>query len=386
MTKTELQYNPLDSETLNNPYPIYHQLRENSPVFWHEGMKSWVLTRYEDCREVLRNHELFARDLRRIGVDIPDIKNNLQTLDPPANMPLRNLMIKAFNSQDIESIRRRVHDLIEDIYKKQDSNKEFDFMKEVSAPLSLSLTCILLGIEEPDLESIVEISDAIAYQMDSGLVPENAELGNSARKKLNELVEEWLAAEEQPGILSYIRKNSQKANIPEHYVRNTTGTMFTASFGTLYASFGNALLVLLEHPDILDQFKNQELLDSGVDELIRFDGPATGTSRFAVEETKIGETIIKPGEIVLTLLAAANRDPEVYLDPDRIILNRSAKPNLGFGWGPHSCVGTLFGKLAIQQLIVCLLESPRRLQLVSEPKRRNTATVRCIDVLPVSFN
>lgn len=386
MTKTELQYNPLDSETLNNPYPIYHQLRENSPVFWHEGMKSWVLTRYEDCREVLRNHELFARDLRRIGADIPDIKNNLQTLDPPANMPLRNLMIKAFNSQDIESIRRRVHDLIEDIYKKQASNKEFDFMKEVSAPLSLSLTCILLGIEEPDLESIVEISDAIAYQMDSGLVPENAELGISARKKLNELVEEWLAAEEQPGILSYIRKNSQKANIPEHYVRNTTGTMFTASFGTLYASFGNALLVLLEQPDILDQFKNQELLDSGVDELIRYDGPATGTSRFAVKETKIGDTIIKPGEIVLTLLAAANRDPEVYPDPDRIILNRSAKPNLGFGWGPHSCVGTLFGKLAIQQLIVCLLESPRRLQLVSEPKRRNTATVRCIDVLPVSFN
>lgn len=386
MTKTELQYNPLDPETLNNPYPIYHQLRENSPVFWHEGMKSWVLTRYEDCREVLRNHELFARDLRRIGAEIPDIKNNLQTLDPPANMPLRNLMIKAFNSQDIESIRRRVHDLIEDIYKKQASNKEFDFMKEVSAPLSLSLTCILLGIEEPDLESIVEISDGIAYQMDSGLVPENVELGNSARKKLNELVEGWLVAEEQPGILSYIRKNSQKANIPEHYVRNTTGTMFTASFGTLYASFGNALLVLLEHPDILNQFKNQELLDSGVDELIRYDGPATGTSRFAVEETKIGDTTIKPGEIVLTLLAAANRDPEVYPDPDRIILNRSAKPNLGFGWGPHSCVGTLFGKLAIQQLIVCLLESPRRLQLVSEPKRRNTATVRCIDVLPVSFN
>ncbi|MEB3057451.1 cytochrome P450, partial [Bacillus pseudomycoides] len=112
LQKIELKYDPLDPETLLNPYPIYKKLRENAPVYWHEGMKSWVLTRYDDCKEVLRNHEVFTTDRRRVGVEIPDVRHNVQSLDPPDNIPLRNLLTRAFNSQDINNVREKIHVLI----------------------------------------------------------------------------------------------------------------------------------------------------------------------------------------------------------------------------------------------------------------------------------
>lgn len=147
VTQTDLHYNPLDPETLLNPYPVYARLRENAPVFWHGGMKSWVLTRYADCKEVLQNYHLFARDQRRVGRDYPNVRHNVQALDPPDNLKLRNLLLKAINSLDIEDIRKRVHNKIQDAFEKQESKTKFDFMREVSAPLSLSLSAILVGMK-----------------------------------------------------------------------------------------------------------------------------------------------------------------------------------------------------------------------------------------------
>lgn len=182
MDSAVLTYDPLHPDTLENPYPIYKKLRETTPIFWHERMKSWVLTRHDDCMKVLQDSDLFALDMRRVGVEISDVRKNLQSLDPPENGPLRALMMKAFKSQDIENIRAKIRTSINSTFQKQETYKEFDWMKEVSAPLALSLTSILLGVEEPELELYMEISDAIAYQMDSGLSPENFEPGEQARK------------------------------------------------------------------------------------------------------------------------------------------------------------------------------------------------------------
>ncbi|MCO7126035.1 cytochrome P450 [Sporolactobacillus shoreicorticis] len=384
-TEFAQNYDPLDPETLINPYPIYERLREHAPIFWHKRMKSWVLSRYDDCKEVLRNYQLFARDRRRIGKDIPDVKHNLQSLDPPNNKSLRNLMIKAFNSQDIEKIKNHIHVLISEILNKQAAKNRFNFMTEVSAPLSLRTTSILLGVKEPNLKIYMDISDAIAHQMDSGLKPEYADPGNKARMRLNEFVDVWFTNEQDSGILPFIRKNKKDVKIPEYYIRNTTATMFNASFGTLYAAFGNIVFTLLKNPDVLTLLKDNSLFNSGINELIRFDGPAQATSRFAVETMTLGGEVISKGDSVITLLASANHDPRMFPQPESIVLHRSKNPHLAFGWGVHACLGKLFGELAIQELIKSLQETPKILNLVDKPRRRETATVRCIDDLPVSY-
>lgn len=380
-------YDPLDFQTLVDPYPVYVELRERSPIFWHDTMRSWVLTRYRDCRDVLKNHKDFARDRRRIGENVPEFRQSLQSLDPPEQGPLRSLLMNSFRSQNPVEITLRARSKIRSMLDQLARQEKFDWMRDMAAPVALSITAELLGVDEPDGDMYAEISDGIARRMDAGLVPERAEVGDHARRRLNELVENWLGAPTRPGVLVDVRRDAEKARVPEYYIRNTTGVMFNASYGTIFATAGNVVLTLLQNPELLEVIRsNENILPVAVDELIRYDGPAQGTSRVAVRRMIIDGTVIEPGDIVLTLLAAANRDPDQFEDPDRIVLDRTPNVHLSFGWGPHACLGALFGRAAIRELIVGLLRSPQSLRLAGTPTRRPTATVRTIGTFPVTFH
>jgi cytochrome P450 len=159
--------------------------------------------------------------------------------------------------------------------------------------------------------------------------------------------------------------------------------MFNASYGTIFAMVGNAALLLATIPGLLPELSRPSLLPTGIDELVRYDGPAQGTSRIAVRDTTIEGTRVAAGDSVVTLLAAANRDPRVFADPQDLKLDRRPNPHLGFGSGPHACFGSEFGKLSITAMINALHDESMRLRLAAEPTRRTTATVRSIDVLPV---
>ncbi|MEU8955683.1 cytochrome P450 [Streptomyces sp. NPDC048518] len=380
-----IQYDPLSPQMLADPYPLYAQLREKQPIFWHEQMQSWVVTHYRDCREVLRNNELFARDRRRVGQAVPEFQQSVQTLDPPTQKPLRGLFVNTLRNQDTEAIGQRARQHVTRILEREQGKPSFDWMREVAAPVSLRLTADLMGVVEPELTPYVGVSEALAHRMDAGLDASVITPGDAARKKFNALVDSWFDTQDYPGALRKIRDEADRAKVPEHYVRNTTAVTFNASFGTLYATAGNVALTLLQHPEVLDEFQDDSLVAPGVHELIRFDGPAQGTSRFAMRQTIIQGQVIEAGQTVLTLTAAANRDPEQFETPDAIVLDRRPNQHLGFGWGPHACLGQLFGEIAVGALVRGLLDVPRPLRLAGEPIRRRTATVRSLSYLPVSF-
>lgn len=383
MTGT-IEYDPLGREALENPYPLYERLRESAPVFWHDGMQSWVLARYSDCRRVLREHEVFARDRRRIGEDIPDFRQSVQTLDPPSQVPLRGLFLSSLRAQDQGEISDAAQRHIAEIFARHADGEPFDFMAHVAGPIALSITCDMMGVDEPPLDEYAEISDKIARRMDSGLDAANIEPGDRARKQLNSLVDDWYEETGRPGVLADVRQNAAKADVPEHYVRNTVGLTFNASFGTLYAMAGSAMYTLLRDPTAWDQL-NRDSLAAAVDELIRFDGPAQGTSRVAMQDNTIRDAEIRRGQVVMTLLASANRDDEEFSRPNDLLLDRSPNRHLGFGWGSHACLGTVFGQFAVQELLRGLIDAPSRMRLAAVPTRRDTATVRTVETLPVRF-
>jgi cytochrome P450 len=171
-----------------------------------------------------------------------------------------------------------------------------------------------------------------------------------------------------------------------HLIRNSAAMMFNASYGTLFAMVGNAALLLAERPMVLAELADRTLLSTGIDELVRYDGPAQGTSRVAVRDTTIAGVEIRAGDSVVTLLAAANRDPSVFAEPDSIQLTRQPNPHLGFGSGPHACFGSEFGKLGLTAMIGVLAEEGRNLRLAAPPTRRVTATVRSLDILPIRLD
>ncbi|WP_143531888.1 cytochrome P450 [Saccharothrix sp. ALI-22-I] len=379
-------YDPLDPVTLENPYPVFAGLRDTTPVFWHEGLQSWCLTRYADCVAVLRDHERFARDRRRTGTAVPEPGLSVQSLDPPAQAGVRSLFMNALRAQDLVTIEGRAQRRLTEVFDRLADQAEFDVMADIAAPLSVAVVSDLLGVDEPDIGSFASVSDAIMRSMDAGLDPETAEPGRKARQELNALVESWFRDSERPGLLSHVRQHSDSASDTDDlYVRNTARVMFQGGYSTMTAAIGNAVHTLLRHPDALGRMRNGAVLRSGVDELVRYDGPVQGTSRVATSPTKIGEIAIRAGETVLTLFAAANHDPDQFPHPDRLLLDRSPNRHLGYGWGTHTCIGTVPAQAALRALVSGLLAHPAPLRAAGLPRRRRTATMRVFDVLPATF-
>jgi cytochrome P450 len=379
-----LFYDPLSPEMLQDPYPAYARMLEEMPVHWHPGMRSWVVVRHADCVRVLRDYDTYARDPRRNGEKIPEFRQNVQMMDPPEQTPLRRLLVSAMRSQDRKKLLHEAVAFMRDRLAAQEPGEPFDWMSRLSAPFALHMSAALLGVPEPDEAAYAEISHGIALRMDSGLAPENIPEGDAARKRLNELGESWFPRPEgDEGLIANLIRRADEEFLGGHYIRNSAAMMFNASYGTIFAMVGNAALLLAGSPGILVELSHPSLLATGVDELVRYDGPAQGTSRIAVRETTIEGTRIAPGDSVVTLLAAANRDPRVFADPHELKLDRRPNPHLGFGSGPHACFGSEFGRLSITAMIKALNDEGLRPRLAAEPTRRRTATVRSIDVLPV---
>ncbi|MBC6451314.1 cytochrome P450 [Actinokineospora xionganensis] len=295
--------------------------------------------------------------------------------------------MNALRAQDLDAIGRRARSLLDARFDQLADRAEFDVMAEVAAPLSVAVISDLLGVDEPDVDSFVSISDAIMRSMDAGLDPAVAEPGRMARRELSALVESWFRTSGRPGLLSHVREHAKGSSDTDLdlYVRNTARVMFQGGYSTMVAAVGNAVHTLLRHPNALDRMRDSAVLRTGVDELVRFDGPVQGTSRIATAPVEVGGVTVNTGETVLILFAAANHDPAQFADPEQLLLDRLPNRHLGYGWGTHSCIGTVAAQTTLRALISSLLENPTRLHAASPPVRRNTATMRAFDLLPATF-
>lgn len=382
---TDLRYDPLDLATIADPYPVYARLREQSPVFWHEQMQSWVLTRYTDCREVLRNHEVWARDWRRVGAELSEDRLHLQLQDPPEQARLRSILLNSLGDRGLDALCDQAREDLEKRFAELADEESFDFLGEVAAPIALRITCDLVGMTPPTLESYAKTFDGITLAMDAGLEPARAERSEETREELAALMAAGFADPLPTGMIADVLAHPECRTMPGRYVQNSMGAIFNASYSTLYASSGSVLLELLRRPGVLDQLRDPDLLRSGIDELVRFVSPAQGTGRVATKATRIGEVELDRGDVVITLFAAANRDPRQFPDPDELVLDRSPNQHLGFGWGPHVCIGAELALVWLRVFVSCLQDWPARLSLSGEPAYQHTATLRHLSRLPVSF-
>ncbi|GAB2739723.1 cytochrome P450 [Kitasatospora kifunensis] len=381
------RYDPLDPATLAHPYPVLAALRAAEPVSWHESMHCWLLTGYADCVAVLRDHELFARDRRRLGAEVPQPSLSVQSLDPPDQAEVRSLFMNALNAQDLPGIQGRAEQRLAHWLDGLDARPRFDVMAEIAVPLSLAVISDLLGVEEPDHSSFAQVSDAVMRSMDGGLDPSLVEPGRLARQQLSELVASWFRTSGRPGLLTHVRDHAagQRDTGLDLFIRNTARVMFQGGYSTMVAAIGNVVHTLLTRPDVLERMRDPRLLQTGVDELVRFDGPVQGTSRIATRACELGGRKIDAGQTVTVLLAAANHDPVQFTEPGRLLLDRSPNRHLGFGWGTHSCIGTTAAQMALRALVRGLLAHPAPLRAAGAAVRRRTATMRAFDVLPATF-
>ncbi|MGJ5178868.1 cytochrome P450 [Bradyrhizobium oligotrophicum] len=370
-------YDPIDRNTIADPFSVFSRLREARPVAWHNRLNSWVVSSHAECQEVLRNHHAYARDPRRVGISMREDRRNIQTEDPPEQKELRRIVIRALHRQDIDGICANARNRLQNAVLIRAGSGPFNLMS-LAAITAIDIVNNIVGCVQYEAESYYPIFRDLTRAMDSGLDRSRLDAGLAAGTELSEAVGSWFTASPDAGMLAELCCNDAIKNMPAYYVNYTLGGVFNAGFSTLYAAIGSISLLLLQRRDLLDQLRGNTLVATGVDELLRFTSPAQATSRFAVNDTVLRGVKIKAGETIVTLMAAANRDPSVFEYPDELQVDRDPNPHLAFAWGPHICLGAQLARVWTAEIVRFLQETQARIRLVADPIYMDSATLRNI--------
>tara|TARA_B100000749_G_scaffold222226_1_gene177337 strand:+ start:2542 stop:3603 length:1062 start_codon:yes stop_codon:yes gene_type:complete len=312
--------------------------------------------------------------------------------DPPDHTRLRLLANKAFTPGVLERIRSQVQDsadlLLNDVRKKG----SMEIISELAYPLPALVISEVLGVADRDREKFKKWSDDLATL--AGHMRDARENAGPASQSLTELIEflrETVAerrAEPKDDLLSaLVTAEDQNDSFTEDELYSMCVLLIFAGHVTTTNLIGNGILALLQNPSQLELLRNTpSLLESAVEEIIRYTGPVQAISRTALESYKIGDTQIKEGDRLSLNLAAANRDPARFNNADRFEIERSEGRHVGFGFGIHFCLGAALARMEGQAAIGAVVRGLPDLRLgEQELEWRPNPVLRGLTELPVTF-
>lgn len=371
----DVKLDPFSPEFQADPYPTYRELRERAPVYpaHFMGFRFVVLTRYADVAAALRDPRLSAAAAPRELMPRELADGNIFYKDPPDHTRLRGLLTRAFTARASEPLRPRVQRIADELLDAVAASGEMDVVRDFAAPLSLQVITELLGAPLCDRQHLKEWSDALAVLLDgtrllSGLAQAQASAAEFIAY-LRALIERRRRAPGADLISALLAAQDQGDALSEDELIATSLFTFIAGHETVTNLIGNGTLALLQQPAVLAELQAQPaLLPAAVDELLRFDPPGQLLMHLAKVPLRIGDQDVAPGEGVCAVMAAANRDPAQFPDPDRLDLHRPENRHVAFGGGPHHCVGAALARIEGQVAFGALLGRWRDLRLSPDPQ------------------
>ena len=390
-------YNPLSAATAQDPYPVYAALRERGPVHHSRLMNAWMFSRHADIDIILRDHQRFSNDPRK-GTLSRDQRAKLPAeeeftmlfLDPPDHKRLRALVNKAFTPKAVNAlephIRSLLGSLLDDI---DDPAAGFDLMQAVAQPLPVIVIAQMLGIPAEDRAQFKIWSDQRARTLEPMITPREREVAETASRALDEYFRPIIRerrAEPQDDILSGLAQAEEEGDrLTEREMLNMLRLLLIAGNETTTNLIGNGFLALLRYPDQLQRLRDDpSLIPLAVDELLRFDSPVQTDFRRVLTDCEVNGFPLKQRENIVLLLGSANRDPDVFENPDTLDVGRGDRSHLSFGRGIHHCIGAPLARLEGRVVLEMLLERFFRIGLLDgEPRFRNSIVLRGLESLPV---
>nr|8U2M_A Chain A, Cytochrome P450-SU1 [Micromonospora sp. MW-13]8U2M_B Chain B, Cytochrome P450-SU1 [Micromonospora sp. MW-13]8U2M_C Chain C, Cytochrome P450-SU1 [Micromonospora sp. MW-13] len=378
-------YDPLAPSVIADPYPFYRKLRETNTVHWHEFLDSWVVTGYAECRQVLGDTTNFGSDFRRIDVEIPDTQLSVQSLDPPEHGAIRHLLVSALHEQPLSTVRQQFAAIAaQHLAELSGQPGTVDLVSRFARPVALRTITAFLGVPPPDGAGFEQWSNAIVRSMDAGIEPARAEPGNQARAELSRLVTHWLAEADERGFVGAARRAARAQDVPAAVLANSLRAVLHAGYESVSRLLGGVLARLVRHPELLAGPATRDADEALVDELIRLDGPVQADARVCVRDQPVGAQLVRRGDVLVLFIAAANRDPAVFPDPDAVRLTRRRGLHLAFGRGAHACLGAGLATLQLREVLGALRAGGLRLAPAGPAAYEPTATLRGLAELPVS--
>ncbi len=398
----------MGEEFARDPYPVYAKLRAQGPVHrvrMPEGAEAWLVVGYDAARAALSDPRLskdWEHAAPRLGMASVASGRHMLATDPPHHSRLRKLVAREFTARRVAALAPRVQEMTDELLDAMLARPggRADLVDALSFPLPIGVICELLGVPGLDRERFRRWSNAVV-DVSPDHDPEAAVL------ELTEYLAELIARKrEEPGddlLSGLIRTTDEDGDrLSADELLGMTWLLLIAGHETTVNLISNGVLALLRHPEQLAALRaDLSLVDAAVEEMLRYDGPVeTPTYRFTLEPVEIGGTVVPGGgELVLPVLADADRDPARFPEPDRFDIRRGVSPadggrpsgvrgHLAFGHGVHFCLGAPLARLEARIAVRSLLERVPHLALDADPAAlqwRGGLLIRGPVRLPVRF-
>jgi len=387
--------NTLDPAFGADPHPALKRLREVHPV--HDtGLGLWRVSRYADCVTLLRDAPTGVRlaDGSRPGDDrIPaELRSFGQFMlqqDPPNHTRLRKLVSKAFTPRAVERMRASVQALADGLVDRALEQREFDAITDLALLVPSTVICEMMGVPLADRPRFTEWTAQSTHLLAAAFAPPDViERGVAASQELARYFEALIAERRQSlgdDLMSGLIRAEESGDrlSPQELLSQSVGLLI-AGFETTIGLIGNGIVALVRHPAELAKLRaNPALIGSAVEECLRFDGPILLTVRITRDEVRLGDQVIPKDRVVMAMLAAANRDPAAFSEPDRFDITREPNDHLAFGGGTHFCLGAHLARMEAQAAIGALVRRTATIELVSDELEWGRSLFRVLGRLPL---
>jgi cytochrome P450 len=388
--------NPLDPAFRDDPHPALHRLRALDPVN-RTPFGIWRLARHADVMRLLREVPCGVRtsDGRIPGLDDEALLEGqgrfMLQQDPPDHTRLRKLVSRAFTPRAVERIRASAERLVDECLAAVSGRDEMDLIADLALPVPSGLICEMLGVPLADRERFAVWTAQATHGLAAGIAPpavlaQARAAGEALAAYFEELIAERRRDPREDLLSGMIRAEEEGDRLsPEELISQSIGLLI-AGFETTIGLIGNGVRALLLHPAELAKLRARpELTASAVEECLRYDGPIALTVRIVHEDVEFDGKIIPKDSQVFALLTAANRDPEVFPDPDRFDIERSPNPHVAFGGGAHICLGAHLARMEAAIAIGGLVRRFPKLRLISEKVEWGPSLFRVPGRLPLAL-
>ena len=393
-------YQLLDPEVLANPYPLFHRIRSADPVHWDVFLHSWVVTRYDDVIRVLRTfsadrtptpEQLSSMGLEQLSPIAALMVKQMLFMDAPMHTRIRSLASFAFTPSRVTVLRDRIVRVADQLLARVLDAGEMDVIAQFASPLPAIITASMLGVPEEDHEQLKAWSASFAemlgnFQHNPDRIPSILKTVEDMTAYFRDRIREQKRSPREGLVHSLLTAEVNGDKLTEEEVVANCIITMVGGQETTTNLIGNGVLMLLRHPRELERLRSDRaLLPSAVEELLRYDSPSQHTARIAPSNQMIGDKEIRAGQAVIAVMAAANRDPDRFPDPDRLDLGRTDNRHLAFGWASHFCFGAPLARLEGQIAFERLVQLPN-LHLQPTPLSwRSNLGLRGLTALPVAF-
>ena len=395
-------YHLLDPGVLANPYPLFRRLRTEDPVHWDAFLHTWVVTRYVDVLEVLhtfsanRTHtpeKLQAMGLSQISPLAQLMVKQMLFMDPPGHTRLRSLASYAFSPARVAVLRSHIREIVNRLLDEVQNKGQMDIIADLAEPLPAIVTAEMLGVPLNDRHQLKTWSANFAEML--GNFQHNPEHATRMLRTVQDMtayfrdrIRELKDIPREGLVHSLMTAEIDGDRLTEEEVVANSIVTMVGGLETTTNLIGNGVLTLLRNPGEMERLqKDQSLIPSAVEEMLRYESPSQHTGRLAPEDVELGGKVLRKGQAVMAVMAAANRDPERFPDPERFDVARTDNRHLAFGYAAHFCFGAALARVEGQEAFEAIVRRLRSVEL--QPGTlvwRNNLGLRGLTALPVKFH